>query len=42
MFFAIDNFLLFLLTIAIGAVVGAAAVIAAKQIWPAKQVEVAA
>lgn len=41
-FFAIDNFLLFLLTIVIGAVVGAAAVVGAKQFWPAKQVEVAA
>ncbi|MFN8136269.1 MAG: fructose-specific PTS transporter subunit EIIC [Propionicimonas sp.] len=38
-FFAIDNFFLFLLTIVIGAVVGAAAVLALKQFWPAKVVE---
>lgn len=37
-FFAIDNFLLFLLTIVIGAVIGAIAVLALKQFWPAKQV----
>jgi PTS system fructose-specific IIC component len=38
-FFAIDNFFLFLLTIVIGAVVGAAAVIGLKQFWPAKVME---
>ena len=38
-FFAIDNFFLFLLTIAIGAVVGAAAVLGLKKFWPAKQVQ---
>ncbi len=37
-FFAIDSFLLFLLTIAIGAVVGAAAVLGLKRFWPARQV----
>lgn len=37
-FFAIDSFALFLLTIAIGAVISAVAVLALKQFWPARQV----